>query len=125
MKLSNKSQLDNDIEMLEASASQSLSIIVAAAITLNNSYRSSWNLPDNRLEPLLQRLLDDNKLEEVFTKHHIAATALNTILEAEESTSQRAIAVAGREFTITNGIVKLIPLSSPDPDAKPEPELEP
>jgi hypothetical protein len=124
MKLTNKTQTDKDIEMIEDSASQSLRTVIAAVQTLNRSYRSAWGLPDERLEPLLQQLLDNDKLTEVFTKHYIAATALNTILDSEDYRGERAIAVAGREFNIVDGVLTLVPKSEPELETQPEPEPE-
>jgi len=126
MNLTNKTQTDKDIEMLEASASQSLRVVVAAAQTLNRSYHEAWSLPDERLEPLLQQLLATDKLTEVFTKHQTAATALNVILDSEGYAGERAIAVAGREFTVdADGVLTLTPLPEPEPEPAPEPEPEP
>jgi hypothetical protein len=125
MNLTNKTQTDKDIEMLEDSASQSLRIVIGAAQTLNRSYRSAWSLPDERLQPLLQQLLVTDKLTEVFTKHQTAATALNVILDSEGYAGERAIAVAGREFTVdADGVLTLAPIPELEPIFVEEPIVE-
>jgi hypothetical protein len=111
MKLTNQTTIQTNLQKIENTAKDFLRTVVAATQSLNNSYYSLWKLPDDQLTEVLQHLLNEGKLEEVFTKHYIAATSLNYILDDGEYVGVRAIAVAGREFEVSEeGVLTLVPL---------------
>jgi hypothetical protein len=108
MKIINQTQTDRDIASIQDGIDRSLRAVVSAKDELNNLFSTQWNLPDDRLISVLQALHDNNRLEEVFEKHYIAATAINTILDSIEYQEEKAIDKAGREFVIDDGKVSLI-----------------
>lgn len=108
MQLTQKTQVDIDISNIEASINTFTNAINAAIITLNNTYHTLWNLPDERLTNVLQKLHDNNELFQLFTKHNTSASSLNQIKQLSNSGGVRAIDVAGREFEIVDGVVSLI-----------------
>jgi len=107
MNLITKQQIDIDIANIEASATTFLNAINAAIHSLNNSHQVFWNLPDDRLTAVLQKLYDNNQLMSLFANHEYSATALNEIKIRANSKGCEAIAVAGREFQIVNGVISL------------------
>jgi hypothetical protein len=115
MKLTNQTTLQTNLLKIENTAKDFLRTVVAATQSLNNSYYSLWKLPDDQLTEVLQHLLNEGKLEDVFTKHYIAATSLNNILDGGEYVGVRAIAIAGREFEISEeGVLTVVPLPIPE-----------
>lgn len=97
-----------DIQALERAATNTTLALQSAILTLNNAHSALWSLPDERLINVLQALLDAGRLQEVFTMHYTAATALNQAAEAAGS-DLRAIADVGRKFTVTAlGNVELV-----------------
>lgn len=117
MNLTNRTTLEKNLGNIEASAARALRSVAAAMQTLNRSYHELWSLPDEELGPLLQKLLDDGKLQELFNKHYTVATSLNAILDSEAYAGERAVAVPGRAFTVTpEGAVELEPLPQPEPE---------
>ena len=120
MNLITKQQIDIDIVSIEASATTFLNAVNAAIDSLNNSHRVFWSLPDDRLTAVLQKLYDNNQLLSLFTNHEYSATALNEIKSRANSEGVTAIAVAGREFEIVDGVVSLI---VKEVIIEPEPEI--
>lgn len=109
MNILTKTQIDLDIQAIEAATNSFANAIDSAIVTLNIAYDALWKLPDDRLTAVLQKLWDSGKLIELFTNHNFSAVNLNEIKDKAHSFGTRAIAVAGREFTIDqNGIVTLI-----------------
>jgi len=109
MKLQQKSILQQNIETIEETIQTTLRAVSSAVHALNLAYKALWELPDDQLTELLQHLLTTGKLEEVFTSHYISAINLNQILDNGEYGGVRAVAVAGREFTIDQfGTVALV-----------------
>jgi NurA-like 5'-3' nuclease len=116
MNITSKTTLQSNIEKIEAAANTAILATASAVHALNNSYNTLWGLNDDELTELLQYLLNEGKLLEVFTKHYVAATGLNKILDDGEYDGVRAIAVAGREFEIDEfGTLTLV--------VPPEPEI--
>jgi len=114
--ITNKSQLQIDIDSIDKSAESATLAFKAAAFTLNNSYDSLWNLPEDRLLAVLQTMYNDDTLTSVFAQHNTAAAYVNTIVGYEA-----AKIVAPREIVITDGV-----LSFPvEPESEPEIILEP
>lgn len=110
MQLLNKTQTQLDIETLESRVFQTLLSLKAAAAQLNNAYDSVWSLSDERLQALMQTLVDAGKFEEIFTLHAQSANYINTILVGAGETPI-AKTGAGREYTISeNGVVSIIPI---------------
>ena len=126
MNLITKQQIDIDITSIEASATTFLNAVNAAIDSLNNSHRVFWSLPDDRLTAVLQKLYDNNQLLSLFTNHEYSATALNEIKSRANSEGVTAIAVAGREFEIVDGVVSLIVkevIIEPEPEIIIEPQV--
>ena len=108
MSILKSSQTDMDIQALERAATNTTLALQSTILTLNNAHSALWSLPDERLINVLQALLDAGRLQEVFTMHYTAATALNQAAEAAGS-DLRAIAEVGRKFTVTAlGKVELV-----------------
>jgi ribonuclease PH len=129
MNLITKQQIDIDIASIEASATTFLNAVNAAIHSLNNSHQVFWNLPDDRLTAVLQKLHDNNQLLSLFANHEYSAKALNEIKSRANSEGVVAIAVAAREFEIVGGIVALkqpvVELEpTPDPEVIAPPEQE-
>jgi hypothetical protein len=108
MNLITKQQIDIDIASIEASATTFLNAVNAAIHSLNNSHQVFWNLPDDRLTAVLQKLYDHDQLLSLFANHEYSAKALNEIKSRANSEGVVAIAVAAREFEIVDGVVSLI-----------------
>ena len=112
MKLTNKTQTELNIEAIEKSAETFANAINAAIYTLNESYKTLWNLPDNELEQVLNTLSQNGKLQTLFEDHNFAANSLNSITEKIGDTSFIAINSLGRELQIDeNGVISIIPLA--------------
>lgn len=110
-----KTQIEIDIQAIEDASATFSNAVNAAIFTLNLAYDALWKLPDDRLVAVLQRLYDAGKLMELFTDHNFSAVNLNEIQDKAQASGQRAIAVAGREFTIVDGVISLVPLPTPEP----------
>jgi len=108
MNLITKQQIDIDIANIEAWATTFLNAVNAAIHSLNNSYQVFWNLPDDRLTAVLQKLYDNDQLMPLFANHEYSAKALNEIKNRSNGEGVVAIAVAAREFEIVDGVVSLI-----------------
>jgi ribonuclease PH len=108
MNLTTKQQIDIDIANIEASATTFLNAVNAAIHSLNDSHQVFWNLPDDRLTAVLQKLYDHDQLLSLFANHEYSAKALNEIKSRANSEGVVAIAVAAREFEIVDGVVSLI-----------------
>ncbi len=131
MNLITKQQIDIDIANIEAWATTFLNAVDAAIHSLNNSHQVFWNLPDDRLTAVLQKLYDHDQLLSLFANHEYSAKALNEIKSRANSEGVVAIAVAAKEFEIVDGIVtlkqpvvvELEPTPDPEVIAPPEPEI--
>ena len=126
MNLITKQQIDIDIASIEASATTFLNAVNAAIDSLNNSHRVFWSLPDDRLTAVLQKLYDNNQLLSLFANHEYSATALNEIKSRANVEGIAAIAVAGKEFQIVDGVVSLIVkevIIEPEPEIIVEPQV--
>lgn len=110
-----KTQTEKDIQIIEDASATFSNAVNAAIFTLNLAYDALWKLPDDRLVAVLQRLYDAGKLMELFTDHNFSAVNLNEIQDKAQANGPRAIAVAGREFTIVDGVISLVPLPLPEP----------
>jgi len=117
MDIVTKTQLQQDLEKIQLDAVQSKEAIENAISKLNDAHRNFWNLPDDRLESVLQHMVDENLLDSVFMTHLNSATDLNK-LATDLDLAKRAIIGPSREFTVTDGVVALTPLPEtvPDPD---------
>lgn len=98
--ITNKSQLQLDIDAIDKSAESAILSFKAAAFALNNSYDELWNLPEQRLLDVLQKMHDDNTLNSVFFQHNSAAAAVNTILGTDV-----AKITAPKQIVITDDII--------------------
>ena len=125
MNLTTKQQIDIDIANIEASATTFLNAVNAAIDSLNNSHRVFWSLPDDRLTAVLQKLYDNNQLLSLFSNHEYSATALNEIKSRANVEGITAIAVAGKEFQIVDGIVSLITNPTIEPEVIVDSVIEP
>lgn len=109
-----KTQLQTDIERIDLQATRAANALRHAISELNRSHAEAWQLPEPRLKAVLEHLIAAGLLEGVFTKHATAAAGLNMIAEAV-GVPDRAVEVAGREFTVdASGNVTLVPLQAPD-----------
>lgn len=100
MKLITKTPLQQNIESIESAANTAILAAASAVHALNNSFNVFWDLPDDELTELLQYLLDQGELINVFRKHGESAVALNKILDDGEYTGIRAISEISRKFII-------------------------
>ena len=116
--ITNKSQLQIDIDSIDKSAESAMLAFKSAAFTLNNSYDSLWNLPEDRLLAVLQTMHDDDTLTSVFAQHNTAAAYVNTIVGYEA-----AKIVAPREIIITDGVLSFLIMPEPEPQIILEPIL--
>lgn len=112
MQLINKTQTQLDISALESRVENTISSLRVTATQLNHAYDCVWSLPDNRLQSLLQALVDANKFQEIFSLHAQSAASINTLLVAAGDTAL-AKEGAGRDYTIKNGVITIIPLPEP------------
>lgn len=119
MNLIQKTSTTEHLLKLEKISAKTNQLVNAAIMSLNDGYKYLWSLPDDQLQSVLQALLDNGKLVELFETHYFAATSLNGIQDASGVSGNRAIAVAGREFTVDNGTVTVIPL--PEQEETPPP----
>lgn len=118
MKLIEKTQLQSDIENLEKRISKTLSALEFTASQLNLAYKSVWDLPDARLQELLQTLINSGKFEEIFSIHAKSAAYINELVDAAGG-KLKALEGAGREYTIIDGVVAIPPLPVPEPIVDP------
>lgn len=112
-----KTQTEIDIQSIEEASATFSNAVNAAIFALNLAYDTLWALPDDRLTAVLQRMYDAGKLIELFTDHNFSAVNLNEIQDKAGASGPRAIAVAGREFTIIEGVIVLTPLPNPPSDS--------
>ena len=111
MKLTNKTQTELNIETIEKSAETFANAINAAIYTLNESYKTLWDLPDNELEQVLNALSQNGKLQTLFEDHNFAANSLNLIAQKIGGLPSIAVNSLGRELQIdNNGIITVTPL---------------
>jgi hypothetical protein len=123
MNLITKQQIDIDIANIEAWATTFLNAVDAAIHSLNNSHQVFWNLPDDRLTAVLQKLYDHDQLLSLFANHEYSAKALNEIKSRANSEGVVAIAVAAKEFEIVDGIVTLKQHVVVEPELIVEPQV--
>ena len=69
MNLYQKSQLEQDLELIQFSAKKTINFISMTIQSLNSSYDALWSLPDDRLLAVLQHFFDSGKLENIFNQH--------------------------------------------------------
>jgi hypothetical protein len=89
-------------------------LVNAAVDALNAAHHYVWSLPDAELTDVLQTLVSTGKFESLFAVHEKSALYFNDLLTSINK-PPTAITGAGREFTIENGIVTVIPIPIPEP----------
>lgn len=123
MNINNKTQLQSDLNRIQAGIDKSEEAVEIAIDRLNQAHKEFWAFPDDRLEAVLQQLHNDNSLNDLFANHNDYAADLNSLAEKHTNIVKRARAVANREFTISNDVVKLTP--EPVDPLPPEPTGSP
>jgi len=123
MNINNKTQLQSDLNSIQAGIDKSEEAVGIAIDRLNQAHKEFWAFPDDRLEAVLQQLHNDNSLNDLFANHNDYAADLNSLAEKHTNIVKRARAVANREFTISNDVVKLTP--EPVDPLPPEPTGSP
>jgi len=123
MNINNKTQLQSDLNCIQAGIDKSEEAVEIAIDRLNQAHKEFWAFPDDRLEAVLQQLHNDNSLNDLFANHNDYAADLNSLAEKHTNIVKRARAVANREFTISNDVVKLTP--EPVDPLPPEPTGSP
>jgi len=123
MNINNKTQLQSDLNCIQAGIDKSEEAVEIAIDRLNQAHKEFWAFPDDRLEAVLQQLHNDNSLNDLFANHNDYAADLNSLAEKHTNIVKRARAVANREFTISNDVVKLTP--EPVDPLPPEPTSSP
>jgi hypothetical protein len=113
MNITNKTQNEKNLDALEKRVNKATLALAQTANALNDAYNCVWSLPDEQLRELLQSLLDNNKLQGVFDIHAQSAASINALLDAIDYNSVRAKEGAGREYTIVDGVVEIVPLPEP------------
>ena len=114
MNITNKTQTQKNLDNLEKRVNKATLALAQTANALNDAYICVWSLPDEQLRELLQYLVDNNRLEEIFTIHAQSAASVNALLEAIGYSNVRAKEGAGREYAILDGVVEIIPLPEPE-----------
>jgi hypothetical protein len=110
MKLTNKTQTELNIETIEKSAETFANAINAAIYTLNESYKTLWDLPNNELEQILNILSQNGKLQTLFEDHNFAANSLNLIAEKIGGIYETAINFPKKQLHIDDsGYITVIP----------------
>lgn len=117
--ITTKTQLQQDINAIENTATSVALAVNAAIHALNISHSTLWTLPADRLTAILQHLYNENLLLEVFEKHHNAANKLNEIAVSADS-GARAIDTPGQNIKIENGVVTIVEPEYPDSAISPE-----
>lgn len=115
MQLINKTQTEKNIDNLEKRIDKATLALAQTVNALNSAYECVWTLPDEQLRELLQCLFDNNKLQDIFNIHAQSAANINALLDAINYSGARAKEGAGREYTIIDGIIGVIPLLQPEP----------
>lgn len=108
MDLLTKTQTQKHILKLEEYGKTINGLLAAAIVNLNESHRYLWSLPDAECAAVLQQLLEDGKLEKLFTDHYVAATALNDIQDRSSFDGIRANNTAGKQISIEDGVVSIV-----------------
>ena len=109
MKINNQTQLQLDLNCIQAAINKTEDSLAIAIDLLNEAHKEFWAFPDDRLEAVLQQLHDDNSLNDLFVNHSGYAVDLNSLAENHTDIVKRAKVGANREFTISNDIVTLTP----------------
>jgi len=121
MNIVNKTQLEMDLDSIQKQTTRTARRITTAARALNASHSVLWGLPDDRLQAVLQELVDTGQIQSVFDAHLLAANSLNAVLETMGTPNIKCAAVAGREFTISEGgIVEVVPIPEVEIESDPE-----
>jgi hypothetical protein len=107
MNITDKTQLQLNLDNLEKRVSKATQALQNAANTLNVAYDAVWGLPEDELLECLQELVNTNKFEQIFGIHENAATSINALLDAVGAAGVRAKVGAARAYTITDGVVAL------------------
>lgn len=103
-------QLDRDIAAINQSAAGTAYYGQLLVTALNNAHAAVWNLPDDRLAAVLNRLGAD-QVAALIALHSQTAAALNASLDAAGDTGARAIVSPSREYTIAaDGTISVTPL---------------
>ena len=114
MNITDKTQLQINLDNLEKRVSKATLALQNAANTLNVAYDAVWDLPEDQLLECLQELVNTNKFEQIFGIHENAATSINSLLDAVQAPGVRAKVGAARVYTIADGVVALEPLPEPE-----------
>ena len=123
MKINNQTQLQSDLNCIQAAINKTEDALAIAIDLLNQTHKEFWAFPDDRLEAVLQQLHDDNSLTDLFVNHSGYAVDLNSLAENHTDIVKRAKVGANREFTISDDIVSLTP--EPVDPLPPEPTGSP
>jgi hypothetical protein len=124
MKLLNTTTTERHLLKIEQCIKKTNRLVAASIAALNEGYYYLWSLPDEELQEVLQTLLDNGKLQELFTNHYLTAVSLNEIQDRTDAYGGRAIAAAGREFIIEDGQIVLIISETPEIEEDDEPDIE-
>jgi hypothetical protein len=120
MKITNKTQVQINLDRLETRVEKAVMALQLVANCLNSAYESVWSLPDDQLAELCQTLLNEGRFEEVFTVHLKAATYVNELLTDSGVAGIRAKEGAGKPYIITPEGQFIVnpppPIESPDPE---------
>ena len=102
-------QVDRDIAAINQAAAGTTYYGRQLVTALNNAHAAVWNLPDDRLAAVLNRLGPD-QVAALIALHSQTAAALNASLDAAGDTGSRAIVVPGREYTVAaDGTITVTP----------------
>ena len=116
MNIVNKTQIEQDLEQIQKLADRAQQYITVSANSINKSFNAFWSLPDDRLQTLLQDLVDRDMLTGIFASHELAATSINAILADIGYEGSLCKTVPTREFSIEDGKVVVVPLPEPETD---------
>lgn len=106
-------QIDRDIAAINQAAAGTTYYGQQLVTALNNAHAAVWNLPDDRLAAVLNRLGPD-QVAALIALHSQTAAALNASLDAAGDTGNRALISPGREYTIAaDGTITITPRPEP------------
>lgn len=109
-----KTQLEINLEKIDAPLILVENSIKAAIQNLNASYNFLWSLPDDQIEEIMN-YKGIFELQRIFEAHFKYANGFNELLQDRGISEPRAITIKPRDFSINeDGVISLVPLTEPE-----------
>lgn len=115
MNIFNKTQLEQDLDAIQAATDKTILVLSAASDSLNQTYKTFWNLPDDRLLAVLN-YLGTEKVTEVFTEHNNTANAL---IASQEGQGVQAINTPAKQLNVVDGQFVIVYPTVEEPTPEP------